>query len=120
MQEYVETAKKVVTSATKKVVKKSAEIYETTKVSLKISALKSKIDEKYCEIGKIAYKGYKGESVSPDAADKLFAEIDGINENISELSSKLSEMKDVKVCPSCGAEISKTSTFCAECGEKID
>lgn len=120
MQEYVENAKKAVTSATKKVVKKSGEIYEATKISLKISALKSDIDEKYCEIGKAAYKSYKGEEISSELAEKTFAEIDEINEKINELSAKLSEIKDVNICPSCGAEISKSSAFCAKCGEKID
>ena len=49
-----------------------------------------------------------------------FAEIDEINEKINELSAKLSEIKDVNICPSCGAEVSKSSAFCAKCGEKID
>lgn len=120
MQEYVENAKKAVALATKKVVRKSAEVYGTAKISLKISALKSDVDEKYCQIGKIAYKSYKGENVSSDAADVLFGELDSIYEKISELSAKLAEMKNVRTCPSCGSEISDNSTFCAECGEKID
>ncbi len=120
MQEYVENAKKVLTSATKKVLRKSSEIYETTKVSLKISSLKSDIDAKYAEIGKAAYKSYKGEEISSDAAEKLFMEIDKINDEIAELSQKLSDMKDVVICPECGSEISKDSMFCANCGERIE
>lgn len=120
MQEYVENAKKVFTSATKKVLRKSSEIYETTKVSLKISSLKGDIDAKYAEIGKAAYKSYKGEEISSDTAEKLFAEIDEINSQIAELSQKLSDMKDVVICPECGSEISKDSVFCANCGERIE
>lgn len=119
MQEYVETAKKTITSATRKVIKKSSEMYEVTKLSLKISALKGDIEEKYKEIGEIAYKGYKGGDVTSETAESLFAEIDEINSQIDEYSKKLAEAKNTAVCPYCGAEISKDSTYCASCGEKI-
>lgn len=119
MQEYVENAKKTITSATRKVIKKSSEMYEVTKLSLKISALKGDIEEKYKEIGEIAYKSYKGDEITSESAEELFAKIDEINSKIDEYSKKLAAAKNNAVCPYCGAELSKDSTYCASCGEKI-
>ena len=50
MHEYLETAKKTLLTATRKVVKKSSEVYDVTKLSLKISSLNDETDKKYTEI----------------------------------------------------------------------
>ena len=119
MQEYVETAKKSITSATKKVIKKSSEVYEVTKLSLKISSIKDDIDDEYKKIGKIIYDNYKGSEVSSDEVEKICDEIEKLKIQVKELSEQLAEVKNVAVCPNCGAEISKESSFCAKCGEKV-
>ena len=120
MQEYVETAKKTITNTTKKVVEKSMEIYEATKLSLKIASLKDDIEKKYIKMGDLMYKKYKGEEVGAEDVEVICGEVDGINAEIDKLSQLLAEVKKLSVCASCGAEISKTSSFCAKCGAKID
>lgn len=119
MQEYVETAKKVVTKATKKVVKKSSEIYELSKLSLKINAAKAEIEERYAEIGKMIYESYKDDTAPPEKLHELCEKIDGKFQLIEELSLQLAELKNVQTCPQCGAQIMKNSVFCAKCGKEL-
>lgn len=119
MHEYLETAKKTLLTATRKVVKKSSEVYDVTKLSLKISSLEDEADKKYNEIGKLIYSNFKGFEISSEDVERLCAEIDVIKGNIDDISRQISELKNATICPECGAEVSKNSTFCAKCGEKI-
>ena len=119
MNEYVESAKKVVESATKKVIKKSGDIYSTTKLYFQISKLKGEVDECYKKIGKLFYASYRGDEASGDEADMLCKQIDEINEHIDLISAQISEIKDVIICQNCGAEVKKGSQYCAKCGAEI-
>ena len=119
MKEYVESAKKVITSTTQKVVGKSGVIYSTTKLSLKITKLKAEADECYKKIGEIVYANYKGTEVSGDEAETLCAKIEKLHEEIDVISAQIAEVKGALVCSNCGAEIRKGSSYCAKCGTEI-
>ena len=119
MNEYVENAKKIVASTAQKVLKKSGDIYSTTKLSLQISKLKGEIDDCYKKIGKLFYASYSGDEASGDEADLLCKKIDELKEEIELISAQISEIKDVVVCYNCGAEVKKGSQFCAKCGAEI-
>ncbi len=119
MQEYLENAKKTISSITKKAVKKSSEVYENTKISFKISGIKSDIEDEYVKIGRIVYQKYKGNDISTDDAESICAKIDSLFAEIEELNAQLAQNKNINVCPTCGAENLSGNTFCANCGEKL-
>ena len=118
-KEYFESAKKIFVSTTQKVAEKSGEVYSTTKLSLKISKLKGEIEKRYTKIGEIVYANYKGDEVSGEDVETLCTEIENIYENIDELSAEIAKIRDAVVCPVCGSEIKKGSSFCAKCGAEI-
>ena len=119
MNEYVENAKKVLTATTQKVVEKSTVIYSTTKLSLKITKLKSEMDECYKKIGEIVYANYKGGEASSDDIEVLCGKIEALRTEIDEISAEIAETKGAAVCPNCGAEIKKDCSYCAKCGTEI-
>jgi len=119
MNEYVENAKKIVTTTARKVIKKSGDIYSTTKLSLQISKFKGEIDDCYEKIGKMFYENYCGESQSGGDVEALCKKIDELKENIEVISAQISEIKDVAICKSCGAEVKKDDPYCAKCGKEI-
>lgn len=119
MNEYVETAKKMLGNATQKVVEKSNSIYSTTKLSLKISKLKADVDECYKKIGEIVYTTYKGGDANGDEIETLCGKIESVKAEIEELSAQIASVKGVEVCAVCGAEIKKGSTYCAKCGTEV-
>ncbi len=119
MNEYVESAKKIVESTAQKVIKKSGDIYSITKMSLQMSKVKSEIDDCYKKIGKMFYASYRGDTASGDEAELLCKKIDELMEEIEVISNQIAEIKDVAVCKNCGAEVKKESPYCAKCGEEI-
>lgn len=119
MNEYVETAKKVITDTANKVAETSNTLYTTAKLSLKISKLNSEIDEYYKKIGETVYCNYNGREVSEEPMETLCQKVDKLKEQVSLISAELAQIKGLDVCENCGAEIKKGSSYCAKCGTEV-
>ena len=119
MSNTFEDVKKTLQSAAGKAVKKTGEIYETTKLSLNISAVNSDIDELYKQIGKSVYTHYTDDDFSIDDISALCEAVDAKKNELSELQVKMAELKNASLCPECGATVSNDSAFCAKCGAKL-
>lgn len=102
------------TNAGKDVAKKTKELAEITKLNLQISNEEDRIKSKYAEIGKLYFELY---SSAPDEkfADFCTAIVD-TQTKIAGLREQVQEIKGVKKCSKCGAEIAYTATFCSSCG----
>ena len=112
--EMFEKFKAIVSSTTKKAVKISGEAIDYTKIKLKITELKSKLDEKYAQIGLAVYEGTDTESI-----DDICDEITTIREEIDTLNAKLSDCKNQKTCPVCNTICEKNDEFCRKCGSEF-
>jgi chaperonin cofactor prefoldin len=119
MDKFFSDLKKTFNTAASKVAKKSGKMYEISKLTLAISAAKGDINDEYEKIGRMIYEGYKNKDVSSQDVTSHCELIDAKFEQIEKYREKLSELKDLKQCPVCKAELSKDSTFCANCGEKL-
>lgn len=100
--------------------KKSAEIFESTKINMSIDSEKDKIAEIEGQIGHLIYTGYKEKENVEDKVMKLCRQIDEINENIASLGKKLARIKKVKVCSTCDLELPSDTKFCPSCGKNLD
>lgn len=119
MEKFFEDIKKSFSRAADKVAKKSGEVLEISKLTFAISGANSDINSEYEKIGKMIYNGYKENVVSSDDVTTHCEAIDAKLAEIETYRQKLNELKCSKTCPVCNAEVSRTSTFCAKCGEKL-
>ena len=119
VNEYVESAKEVLTSAAKKVVEKSSVIYSTTKLTYEISKLRDEMNKCYKELGQIFYANYLGKETSGEDAEELCRKIDGLKEDIDRIAAEIAYVKGNAVCDNCGAEVTKESSYCAKCGKEL-
>lgn len=119
MQNMMDDIKKTVSATTQKVVQKSGELYERSKLMLAITAAQNDIDREYATIGKLVYASQKDEDVS---SDDITLHCDFIDQKMSEIAllrERVAELKNVSVCALCKTEIPANSTFCPKCGEKL-
>jgi len=112
--DIIEKVKNAVSTTTRKAVKLSNEAIDYTKIKLKISDLKSQLDEKYAAIGLAVYEGN-----DEDKIDGICEEISSLRRDIEDLELKLSEYKNQKTCSSCGAVCEKEDEFCRKCGSEF-
>ena len=112
--EVIDKIKAIVSSTTKKAVKFSNDAIDYTKLTFKISDIKSKLDDKYAAIGLAVY-----ENASDENIEQICSEIKVLRDELDEYKIKLSEYKNQKTCPSCGVSCEAEDAFCKKCGERF-
>lgn len=114
---FFDDLSKKLTQAGQATIQKTKEIADITRINSNISDEEKRISNFYTEIGKL-YFSLHSEDFESDFAGMF----DGINvskDKIKELRNELEQIKGVKRCPNCGAEVSNESVFCSGCGEKM-
>ena len=93
---------------------KTTTLSEEIKLKTKINNLEDTNYQIFAEIGEIVYKELKeGKDVDKEP---ILVKVDTISANQSEmekLKSKLMELKQLKKCVNCGAELEKSAGFCS-------
>jgi len=107
-------------STADKVIKKSGELVELSKVKFQIANTKSEINANYKELGELVYHAQKGEE-QPDTQiiEGAIAKIDELYAKLETLMAENSSLKNEKTCPSCEKSNPKSAQFCLGCGYKF-
>jgi len=100
--------------------KKSGELVEVTKLSMNISSEEDKIQKLYAKIGKGVYQSFCSGSPVPEEFKGDCEAVRTHEETIKNLRAKILEVKNLKICKGCGAEVEINTVFCSKCGTKLD
>lgn len=116
--DFIKDVTRKVASTAKVAVKKSSELVEITKLNINIGAEKDKISKIYTQIGKSVYDSFeKGEEL-PANYKVLCENVLSIKENIKKMKQQILQLKNIKICPSCTAELELDVAYCSRCGAK--
>lgn len=108
-----------VLGATRTAVKASGEFIEVTKISMAIKSEEDRAKELMLEIGKIVFESYKeGRPLEAELSIKCDSIVETENK-ILELKDKIMEIKNIKTCEGCGAEVDVEGSFCHKCGKRV-
>lgn len=103
---------------THKVIGKTNNVVDQTKVKFAISDTQNKINELFAEVGREIYACHTNGSDSPDFSD-TFAKLGDLHNEVEDLCEQLSRLKNTKQCPACNTYNDKNNEYCAKCGEKL-
>jgi tRNA(Ile2) C34 agmatinyltransferase TiaS len=96
---------------------KTTNLSEELKLKSKINSLEEKNYQIFAEIGETVYKELKeGRDVEKDLILVKVDEVTANQNEMEKLKLKLMELKQVKKCVNCGAELEKNASFCSKCG----
>lgn len=109
---------KSVGDGAKTAVKKSEDMVEVAKLNKSITNEEDRIKLTYNEIGKIIYSKYEKNEILEDELIDFCRKIDEFQKNIFALKEKIAEIKNVKICSNCGAEVELSAESCGKCGAK--
>lgn len=115
---FLENLGKKVGEAAQAAAKKSNEIVETTKLNSNINSEEDKIQKLYLQLGKAVYGKFTQTGAAEDYAQEACQEIVTHQENIKALREKIAEVKGIKSCVNCGAEMERNQVFCSKCGTR--
>ncbi len=102
---------------TQSAISKSKEVAGVAKLNVEISSLNQSVKNIYTEVG--AYVLEKGLLSDDAAVAEWAAKAADLKAEIEANTEKISLLKNVTVCPDCGAEVSRDSKFCGKCGAAV-
>lgn len=100
--------------------KKTDEVVTLEKQKFSIASLKSKREKDYADLGKIYFELVKDATDLSDEARNLVDAIIEKNEEIVRLNENIQNIKNKRVCPECNANVDANSSYCNNCGVKLD
>ena len=103
-----------ISSKSKDLAQKAKVMAEIANLNSCISSEEEKINQALQDIGKLFYEKNK-EAIPPEYQD-FFNNIHQSKEAIEKHQQEIRQIKNVKHCSSCGAEMPETSVFCGDCG----
>lgn len=104
-------------AVTDKAVHQAKNFTEQVKLRNQISEAQSTITDCYTQIGK-QYAAAHSEDFD-EAYAPMMAAIAGANRQIASLQEQLRDLKEVALCPKCGAEVAREAAFCSACGAEM-
>ncbi len=117
---FLENFGKKVGEAAQAAAKKSSEIVETTKLNANVNAEEDKIQKLYVQLGKTVFEKFMANGGTEDYLQEACEQIVSHEQNIKALKEKIAEVKGVKFCVGCGAEMDRAQIFCSKCGARND
>lgn len=100
-----------------KTVSKSKEVAGVAKLNLEISTLNQNVKNIQNEVG--AYVLENGLLMEDASVAEWAAKVASLKAEIESNTEKIHDLKNVSVCPGCGAEVARSSKFCDRCGTAI-
>ena len=99
---------------------KSKEMAEITRVNMEITTAEQKIKELQQNLGKYLLDNPQLIPQPDEAVAGLIDQAQHLQASLQELQQTLLDLRNVNICPKCGAEVSRTSQFCGKCGTPIE
>lgn len=106
-----------ITKTSQSAVQKTKEYSDVSRLNAEISDLERQIETNYFQIGKLYFEKH---AQNPDPEYAAFVSM--IQEGQKQIEQKQDQILVVKglvKCPGCGNLVSKSSTFCNQCGARI-
>ena len=101
---------------TQSAISKSKEVAGVTKLNVEIGTLNQNLKSIYTEVG--CYVLEKGLLKDDDSVAAWASKAAGLKADIDMYTSRIRDLKNVSICPGCGAEVPRTSKFCGNrCGQ---
>lgn len=102
---------------TQSAITKSKEMAEVTRLNMEINTLQQNLKELYANVGE--YVLTNAVAAGDSTIAEYAAQMTAIKQNIEVNEEKVKEIRNINICPNCGAEVSRTSKFCDKCGTEM-
>ena len=108
---------KKVSDVGQKTLQKTKEVSDKVKINSQISDEEKKLENTYCQIGKLYVEKHTYD-YEPEFAQMVQFVVE-TEKRIEEYKKQIQELKKTNTCPNCGAEVPKDNQFCSSCGTAI-
>lgn len=97
---------------------KATQLLSVAKMNIRLMDLKTEVNAQLREVGELIYATHTGDPTDSEVLLEKLRGIDGLNDQIAELTACLTREKG-QVCPVCGAAAQNGDAFCRACGTRL-
>ncbi len=94
---------------------KTGEVIEISKLKLKSTKILGEIDRAYRRLGEVVFESKKTGELREGLIELCIADIDALFDELMRLNDQINEVRNVSVCPKCGADNMRSATMCVRC-----
>lgn len=102
----------------KEAAQKAKEVADLARLSAQVGQLEGKIKTWYQVIGEKVYQNEKDQEHS--GMEVEFSTITDAFAEIGRLKKQIADIKGLRQCPECDAEVDRSAQFCPRCGAKLE
>ncbi len=102
-----------------KAASKTADAIDYSKTQIDRAQLRTKINEKYTELGKLCYNMHESDADETGRMKIIISEINKLKEKLDE-ADKAVKLNKKKTCKFCLTENEADAVFCIKCGERLN
>ena len=99
--------------------RRAGQMVDVAKLNVQLFDLNGEYDNILRQLGQVMVDTHRGEVPEHDQVGRLLAQADETAEKIAELKGRISDLKKVQSCLSCGAPCGKGDKFCRQCGAPL-
>lgn len=99
---------------------KSKEMAETTRINVEISNAEQKLRTLQQSLGQHLIENPQLLSGEDETSIDLIQQAKDVQASIEALKEALMELRNINICPECGAEVNRSSKFCGKCGAQME
>ena len=105
-------------AAGRDVSQKAKEVSEIAKIKMDIRTKEDFVEKQFASLGRAYYEANKDAATADDV--EQFAVIKEAIEEIARMEQQLLDIQGVVLCPNCGKKSPVGTSFCCDCGSKLD
>ena len=99
--------------------RKAGQMMDVAKLNVQLFDLNGEYNELLRQLGQVMYSTHNGQAADPEQVNSLLAQADEKNAKIAELRGRISDLRQARNCPACGAPCGREDKFCRSCGKQL-
>ena len=96
--------------------KKAGQMVDVAKLNVQLFDLNGEFNDVLRQLGQVMYDTHRGQGGESTDVAGLLERADEVSEKIREVKARISDLRQSRTCPACGASCGRDDKFCKSCG----
>lgn len=99
--------------------RKAGQMVDVAKLNVQLFDLNGEFSDILKKLGQVMYDTHRGQGGESADVVGLLERADEVSEKIREVKARISDLRQSRTCPACGASCGKEDKYCRGCGAPL-